>query len=164
MKRYLLIFFCLFPLFCVYLVQRIQRFSKFRKPNGFPLFLKMDRAGEDIFVPLWKMEDWHEIVIASDNLCGFTAFNLTLGHPAHVSVNMQGAPETHIVEIGKDYFLLSNGVRLERTPFMVEIDIGDQIFLCGYSTSREDKYVIVYNVTKGWWALAQKYFIQEMRI
>lgn len=149
MKKYIFIFLCLFPMLGIFAVENpaILEIKKINIEKG--SFILEDGSRWTGF-PSYGLKAWksgNEIVICDHPEYGFTAFNLTLG--IRLSVEIVGAPETHVVEIGNNHFLLSNDLILERSSYMA-LDIGDQIYLCGYSIGREASSVIIYNCTKPW--------------
>jgi len=90
-------------------------------------------------------EKGQEVIVTDHPEYGFAAHNMTLHR--QVSVDLQAPPEPYVIEVQKDYFVLSDG-RLFELPSYMRIDVGDQIFFFGYTLWSEAAHVIVYNVTK----------------
>jgi hypothetical protein len=146
MKKYLSLLF-LFPL-CLFAsmnpaINKIQNIN----PNKYFATLEDGSVwkGYAYTQPWWNEED--EVIITHDNEYGFTIRNVETKRS--LFVRLTTPPETYVNEIEDTYFVLSNGLILERKPYMT-LEIGDRIFLCGYSINRKADGVVVYNVSQRW--------------
>ena len=93
----------------------------------------------------WRVGD--AIVIDDGSEHGFHAVNQTRQDRIFVYPDLNFLPKTTVVDVG-EYIGLSNGIVLKRVNHRVEV--GDHIFLCGYSIGHKASKVNVWNRTKNW--------------
>jgi len=152
MKKYLILLF-LFPLClfgainpAVYTIQNIDQTESF-------ITLDDGSVWEGHRYRQWREGD--RVVINYDDEYGFSAKNLEIKRS--LFVGLITSPEPYVTEFEESYFMLSNGLALERKPYMT-LDIGDRIFLCGYSINIKADEVVIYNVSKPWIGDRTKFF------